>query len=73
MLCICTKFHENTLKHLKRYRREKILKLKSFKSGYNFPQLKISKGHNSMQNVGGDMVLVLCIPSDDGLSLHQVL
>ena len=33
---------------------------------------KISKGHNSVKNVGGVSVLVLCTLSDDGLYLHQV-
>ena len=33
---------------------------------------KISKGHNSVKNVGGVSVLVLCISSDDGLYLYQV-
>ena len=32
----------------------------------------ITKGHNSMRNVGGDMVLVLCTSSDDGLCLMMV-
>ena len=33
---------------------------------------KISKGHNSVKNVGGVTVLVFCISSDDGLYLYQV-
>ena len=33
---------------------------------------KISKGHNSVKNVGGVSVLVLCTLSDDGLYLYQV-
>ena len=33
---------------------------------------KISKGHNSVKNVGGLSVLVLCTLSDDGLYLYQV-
>ena len=33
---------------------------------------KISKGHNSVKNVGGVKVLVLCISSDDDLYLYQV-
>ena len=33
---------------------------------------KISKGHNSIKNVGGVSVLVLCTSSDDGLFLYQV-
>ena len=33
---------------------------------------KISKGHNSVKNVGGVSVLVLCTSSDDGLYLYQV-
>ena len=33
---------------------------------------KISKGHNSVKNVGGVTVLVLCISSDDGLNLYKV-
>ena len=34
--------------------------------------VKISKGHNSVKNVGGVAVLVLCISSDDGLYLYKV-
>ena len=33
---------------------------------------KISKGHNSIKNVGGDTVLVLCTSSDDGSYLYKV-
>ena len=33
---------------------------------------KISKGHNSVKNVGGVSILVLCTLSDDGLYLYQV-
>ena len=33
---------------------------------------KNSKGHNSVKNVGGVLVLVLCTLSDDGLYLYQV-
>ena len=43
-----------------------------FKSGYNC-KFTITKGHNSMRKVGGDMVLVLCTPSVDGLYLNPNL
>ena len=33
---------------------------------------KISKGHNSVKNVGGVTVLYLCTFSDDGLYLCKV-
>ena len=33
---------------------------------------KISKGHNSVKNVGGVSVLALCTSSDDRLYLYQV-
>ena len=33
---------------------------------------KISKRHNSVKNVGGVMVPVLCTSSDDGLYLNKV-
>ena len=33
---------------------------------------KISKGHNSVKNVGGVMILFLCTSSDDGLYLYKV-
>ena len=33
---------------------------------------KISKGHNSVKNVGRVMVLVLCTSTDDGLYLYKV-
>ena len=35
--------------------------------------LEFSKGHNSVNNVGGVMVLVLSISSDSVLYLYQVL
>ena len=31
----------------------------------------ISKGHNSVKNVGGVMVIVLCTSSDGSLYLYQ--
>ena len=37
---------------------------------------KISKGHNSVKNVGGVMIRLLCISSDDGLwfvSVHSFI
>ena len=40
-------------------------------SGHNFHK-KNFKGHNSVTNVGGVSVLVLCTLSDDGLYLYQV-
>ena len=33
---------------------------------------KILKGHNSINNIGGVLVLVLCTSSDDDLYLYQV-
>ena len=33
---------------------------------------KISKGHNSVKNVGGVMILILCTLSDNGLYLYKV-
>ena len=33
---------------------------------------KNSKGHNSVKNVGGVSVLVLCTSSDSGLYLYKV-
>ena len=33
---------------------------------------KISKGHDSIKNVGGVLVLVLCTSSDNGLYLYRV-
>ena len=35
--------------------------------------LKISKGHNSVKNVDGVSVLVLCTSSDGDIYLYQVL
>ena len=34
---------------------------------------KISKGHNSIKNVGGVMVFVLFISSNDALYIYQFL
>ena len=33
--------------------------------------VKFAKGHNSVKNVGGVMVLVLCMFFDDDLYLYQ--
>ena len=33
---------------------------------------KISKGHNSVKNVGGVTILVLCTSSDNDLYLYKV-
>ena len=33
---------------------------------------KISKGHNSVKNIGGVRVLVLCISPEGGLYLYTV-
>ena len=35
--------------------------------------LKFAKEHNSIKNVGGVMVLVLCMSYDDALYLYQCL
>ena len=59
MVYICTKFHENILHDIS-YRVDTIF------IG------KISKGHYFLKNVGGIMVLVLCILSEDGLYLYKV-
>ena len=55
MVHICTKFHENILDTILSYRADTIF------------IAKISKGLNSIKNVGGVMVLVLCTSSDDAL------
>ena len=48
--------------------------LKGFKSycAETVTIVKFAKGHNSVKNVGGVMVLVLCMSSDDALYLYQV-
>ena len=47
---------------------------KGFKviEGLLFPYSGFSKGHNSVNNVGTVMVLVLCILSDLALYLYKV-
>ena len=60
MLYICTKSHEN------------ISNISKLWSGHDF-WLKITKGYNSVNNVGRVTVLVLCTLSDDALHLYQVL
>ena len=55
-----TKFHENILDGIKVFRADTI-----------FIRI-ILKGHNSVKNVDGVLVLVLCTSSDDGLYLYQV-
>ena len=34
--------------------------------------VKFANRHNSVKNVGGGMVLFLCMPFDDALYLYQV-
>ena len=37
-----------------------------------FPIFNFSKGNNSVKNVGGVMVLILCLLSHDALYLYKV-
>ena len=60
MLYICTKFHENISKGFR------VTELTQFLIS------KFSKGHYSVKNVGGVLVLVLCLLSDDALYLYKV-
>ena len=60
VIYICTKFHENILNGIKVIERTR------------FSIAKISKGHNSVKNVGGVMVLFLCTSSNNGLYLNRV-
>ena len=60
MLYICTKFHENISKGFR------VTELTKFLIS------KFSKGHHSVNNVDGVMVLVLCLLSDDALYLYKV-
>ena len=60
MICISTKFHDNILGGIK------VIE------GTLFSSEKNSKGHDSVKNVGGGTVLVLCTSSDDGLYLYEV-
>ena len=57
---ISTKCHENILDGIKKYRADTIF------------IRKISKGHNSVKNVGGLSIIVLCTSSDDGFYLYSV-
>ena len=54
----CTKFCENISKELG-YCADKI------------SIVKFAKGHNSIKNVGGGMILVLCMSFDDALYWYQ--
>ena len=60
MLYICTKCHENISKGF------------SVMEGLDFQYSKLSKGHNSVKNVGRSMVLALCISSNHALYLYKV-
>ena len=51
MLYICTKFHENIFKGFRAI------------EGQDFQFSKFLKGHHSVNNVGGIIVLVLCTSS----------
>ena len=61
MVYICTKFHENILEGIK------VIEQTQFSKEKNL------KGHNSVKNVVGVMVLVLCTSSESGLYLSKVL
>ena len=65
MLYICTKFQENTCIS-KGFRATEWMQLVSC-------ILKFSKGHNSVNSVGGVMVLDLSTLSDSILYLYKVL
>ena len=58
---ICTKFHENISKGFR------VTELTQFLIS------KFSKGHHSVKNVGGVMVLVLCLLPDDALCLYSFM
>ena len=60
MLYICTKFNENISKGFRVIERTRL------------PIFNFSKGNNSVKNVGGVMVLVLCLLFDDPLYLYKV-
>ena len=60
MLYICIKFHENILKGVR------VIE------GLIFSFSGFSKGHSSVKNVDGVMVLDLFISSDHALYLHKV-
>ena len=60
MVYICTKYHENILEGIK------VIEQTQFSKEKN------SKGQNSVNNIGGVTVLVLCTPSDGGLYLYKV-
>ena len=82
MLYICTKFNENLSKSFRVTELTRFPIFKFSKGGerygfYNTSAHKdhfvlISKGNNSIKNVGKVMVLVLCISSDDLLYLYKV-
>ena len=55
----CTKFHENILDGI------------SYRANTIFIG-KISKGYNSVKNVNGESVFVLCTSSDNGSHLYKV-
>ena len=59
-LNICTKLHENILDCIK------VIEQTWF--SYE----KFQKGHNSVKNVDGFTVLILCTSSDVGLNLYNV-
>ena len=60
MLYICTKFHENILKGFRVIERTR------------FPIVHFSMGTNSVKNVSGVMVPVLCLLSNVALYLYTV-
>ena len=60
MLYICTKFQENIQKGPRVIERTR------------FPIFKFSKGNDSVKNVGGVMVFVLCLLSNIALYLYKV-
>ena len=70
MFNMCTKFHENTFDRFNGIEGTGF----PYKRGYNCHLQRLQKlqqGHNSIRNVGADMVFVLRTPFDDGLYLNQ--
>ena len=61
MVYICSKFRENILSGFR-----------VMESKRNIFNTNITKGHNSVNPVQGDTILVLCISSGYGLHLYQV-
>ena len=71
MFTVGVKQHHNNNKYLHQVSRKDYKGCLSYRADTIY-QLNFSKKQNSVKNIGGVTVLILCASSDDALYLYQV-